>query len=329
MGRVRHRQGLAAHPARRRDGLLGHHPATGPGRPPHAPQHDDGVIDVHEEEPAEGQVHGLGQQQVLAGLGDGDHLGVGRRGGGGRVARSGIAVDRVHPAVATHDLGQGHAHVPAAGAHVHATPSLAEPQPVQGRGQGSPVDVVAEAQLDHGPGRFRIQRPARMARAMASPAPDRAGKSADTCPSPGAPAACTAVVEDGMVDAGTLTAVMGGAVVVVVVTRVAGGRLTVLEVAEAVVVPGPGAVVAGRAVVLGAGTVGVVVAWGLVVVVPATCASAGPAPPPSAAAPTTTAKANSAFATAPAGVITAATARRDPGTSPAWPMEGVTQGPGG
>jgi hypothetical protein len=74
-----------------------------------------------------------------------------------------------------------------------------------------------------------------------------------------------------MVDAGTVTAVMGGAVVVVVVGRVTGGRLTVVEVAgAAVVLAGAVVVGAGLAVVLGPGREVGVVAWGLDVVVAAT-----------------------------------------------------------
>ena len=45
----------------------------------HPGQHHGRIDHVQEQEPAEGQVDRLGQPEVLAGLGDGQHLAVGRR----------------------------------------------------------------------------------------------------------------------------------------------------------------------------------------------------------------------------------------------------------
>ena len=62
---------------------------------------------------------------------------------GHRVPGGRVAVDGVDAAVAADDLGQGDGDVAPAGAHVHTPPALAEPQPVEGRGEGPPVDIVA------------------------------------------------------------------------------------------------------------------------------------------------------------------------------------------
>ena len=99
---------------------------------------------MDEQESAEGQVDRLGQQEVLAGLGDGEHLaeGGGRR--GDLVAGARVAVDRVHAAVVADDLGQGHRHVPTTGAHVDAAPSGADAESLECSGQRPPVDVVTQ-----------------------------------------------------------------------------------------------------------------------------------------------------------------------------------------
>ncbi len=99
---------------------------------------------VQQQEATEGQVHLLGQDQVLPGLGQGDDLGVGRRGACHLVAGAGVAVDGVDPSLASDHLGQGHRDVPASGANVEAAPARAQPQPRQGGGQGAAVDVVAQ-----------------------------------------------------------------------------------------------------------------------------------------------------------------------------------------
>ena len=84
---------------------------------------------VEQQEAAEGQVDRLGQGEVLAGLGEGDHLGRAAAGGGRGhlVAGARVAVDGVDPPVAADDLGQGHRHVAAAGADVDAAPALPRP----------------------------------------------------------------------------------------------------------------------------------------------------------------------------------------------------------
>ncbi len=65
----------------------------------------DGSYDVEEEKPAKGKVHGLGEKEVLAGLGDGDHLAEAGGGLGHLVARQRVAVDGIDPTVPTDDLG--------------------------------------------------------------------------------------------------------------------------------------------------------------------------------------------------------------------------------
>src|SRR5206468_11046898 len=116
----------------------------------HATQYEHRVGHVHQNEAAEGQVHWLRQEQVLARLGDGHHLGVRGRGPRHLVTSRRVAVDGVDAAVPADDFCQGDADVAAAGAHVDALPSLAQSQPVESRGERTPVDVVAQAQLDHG-----------------------------------------------------------------------------------------------------------------------------------------------------------------------------------
>ena len=138
----------------------------------HAPQHDHGGVDhVQEEEPAEGQVDRLGQAQVLAGLGDGQHLAVGGRRRGHLVPGGRVGVDGVDAAVVADDLGQGDRHVAPAGADVDAGPARADPQPVEGGGQGPPVDVVPQAAQFHRPhvtGSLRCRR-LRADRALGAP----------------------------------------------------------------------------------------------------------------------------------------------------------------
>ena len=99
---------------------------------------------MEQEEAAEGEVDRLGEDQVLAGLGDGQHLAV--RGGrlGHQVPGAGVAVDGVDPPVAADHLGQGHRDVAPAGAHIDAPPTRADAQPLQGGGQRPAVDVVAQ-----------------------------------------------------------------------------------------------------------------------------------------------------------------------------------------
>ena len=99
---------------------------------------------VEQQEAAERQVDLLGEGEVLAGLGERDHLRVGRRGACDLVARQRVAVDGVDAAVAADHLGQRHRHVAAAGAHVDTAPARPEPEAQQRRGQGAPVDVVAQ-----------------------------------------------------------------------------------------------------------------------------------------------------------------------------------------
>jgi hypothetical protein len=124
--------------------------------------------------------------------------------------------------------------------------------------------------------------------------------------------------------------VMGGAVVVVVVTRVTGGRLTVLEVpGPAVVLAGAVVVGVGLPVVLGPGREVGVVAWGLDVVVAATCASAGRNPQAAVAPPTARARANRLLVAAPTGRPAGDGARRLGVTSPAWPTDSVVPGADG
>ena len=89
--------------------------------------------------------------EVLAGLGEREHLTVGRRGPGGLVPGERIAVHRVDPPVPPDDLGQGDGDVATAGAHVDTSPSRPEPEAIQRRGQGAAVDVVAEP-IIHSPG---------------------------------------------------------------------------------------------------------------------------------------------------------------------------------
>ncbi len=107
------------------------------------------VDHVQQQEAAERQVDRLGQAQVLAGLGDGQHLAVGGGGRGHLVPGRRVGVDGVDPAVVADDLGQGDRHVAPAGAHVDTGPARSDPQPVEGGGERSPVDVVAQASQFH------------------------------------------------------------------------------------------------------------------------------------------------------------------------------------
>jgi len=86
---------------------------------------------------------------------------------------------------------------------------------------------------------------------------------------------------------------------------------------------------AGLAVVPGPGREVGVVAWGLDVVVAATCASAGRNPQAAVAPPTTTARANRALLAAPTRRPAGGGARRLGVTSPAWPTDSVVQGADG
>ena len=72
-----------------------------------------------------------------------------RRTSGDDVPRARVAVDRVDATIAADDLGQGDADVASARADVDAGPPLAQSQPVERGGQRPPVDVVAQAELDH------------------------------------------------------------------------------------------------------------------------------------------------------------------------------------
>ncbi len=118
-------------------------PAAVPHGGRHGADDHDRVEHVHQEEAAERQVHLLGQRQVLAGLGEGDHLGVGRRGAGDLVARQRVAVHRVHTAVPADHLGQRDRHVTTTRADVDTAPAGTEAESLEGGGQWSAVHVVA------------------------------------------------------------------------------------------------------------------------------------------------------------------------------------------
>ena len=108
---------------------------------------------MHEQEAAEGQVDRFGQEQVLAGLGDGEHLAERGRRRGDLVTGARIAVDGVDASFVAHDLGEGHRHVPTTGADVDAAPPRRHGETLEGRGQGAPIDVVAQG-VRHGPRRY-------------------------------------------------------------------------------------------------------------------------------------------------------------------------------
>jgi hypothetical protein len=74
-----------------------------------------------------------------------------RRRLGDLVAGHRVAVDGVHPTVPPDDLGQGDRDVASARTDVHAGPTRADPQAVQGGGQRSPVDVVSQSPKLHMP----------------------------------------------------------------------------------------------------------------------------------------------------------------------------------
>ncbi len=85
MAGIGHRERMPVDPSRRRDRLLGHHPAAGPHRAGHAHQDGERVDDVEQDEPAEREIDRLGQREVFARLGERQHLGVG---GGGAATSS-------------------------------------------------------------------------------------------------------------------------------------------------------------------------------------------------------------------------------------------------
>jgi len=125
-------------------GFLGHHPPAGPHGLFHPGQDDGRLDDMHEQEPTECQVDRLGQQKVFTRLGDGQDLAEGRRRRSGLVACGRVAVDGVDTSVAAHDLGQSHRDVASAGADVDASPPRADPQALEGGGEGAAVDVVTQ-----------------------------------------------------------------------------------------------------------------------------------------------------------------------------------------
>ena len=96
----------------------------------HHAHHVDRLEHVEQQEAAEGEVDLLGQREVLAGLGQRDHLRVRGRGARHLVAGQRVAVDGVDAPVAADHLGQGHRDVAAAGADVGAPPPRLEAQPL-------------------------------------------------------------------------------------------------------------------------------------------------------------------------------------------------------
>src|SRR6185437_11698089 len=89
--------------------------------------------------------------QVLAGLGQCDHLCVGSRRTSDLVPGRRVAVDGVDAAVAPDHLGQGDRDVAAARADVGTAPALAQAEAEQRGFQWPAVDVVAQAlELTHG-----------------------------------------------------------------------------------------------------------------------------------------------------------------------------------
>ena len=110
----------------------------------------EGSMDVEEQEAAERQIDLFGEDQVLSRLGERDDLGVGRRRPGHLVTRPGVAVHGVDPALPTHHFGQGDRDVATPGSHVEAAPARPQAETLQGCGQRTAVDVVAQTrELTH------------------------------------------------------------------------------------------------------------------------------------------------------------------------------------
>ena len=99
---------------------------------------------MQEQEAAEGEVHGLGERQLLGGLGEGEHLAEARGPRGHLVARSRVEVHGVDAAGLAHDLREGHGHPALASTNVNAGPTRAELEALEGREQWAVVDVVAQ-----------------------------------------------------------------------------------------------------------------------------------------------------------------------------------------
>ena len=106
---------------------------------------------MEEQETAERQIDLFGEDQVLSRLGERYDLGVGCGRAGHLVAGPWVTVHGVDPAITSHHFGQGDRDVAPACSYVEAAPARPQAEPVQGRGQRTPVDVVAEAgELTHG-----------------------------------------------------------------------------------------------------------------------------------------------------------------------------------
>ncbi len=108
---------------------------------------------MHQQEAAERQIDGFGKEQILSGLGDGEHLTERGRCRGDLVPSARIAVDCVDASFVAHDLGECHRHVPATGADVDAPPPGCHGETLERRCQGAPIDVVAQG-VRHGPRRY-------------------------------------------------------------------------------------------------------------------------------------------------------------------------------
>lgn len=82
------------------------------------------LFDVHQEKSAKGEVHGLGKREVFTCLGDRNDLSLpsGSRARSDKISSSRVAVDRVNPAVASYERGEGCGYVSRSGADIDAPP---------------------------------------------------------------------------------------------------------------------------------------------------------------------------------------------------------------
>lgn len=114
---------------------------------------------MQEQETAVGEVDALGQDEVLSGLGDGHDLGTpggsSRRGDG--VAPLRVAVYGVDAPLSPDELGEGHRHVTGSRPDVDAAPAGLESEALEGGGEGTPVDVVAQPEFGHRDDGNRLQ----------------------------------------------------------------------------------------------------------------------------------------------------------------------------
>jgi hypothetical protein len=106
---------------------------------------------MEEEKTAEGEIHGLGEEEILTRLGKRDYLCLtrGRCGLGHDVTCEWVGVYCVDTAARSHHRGQRYGDISRSRPDIYAAPALAKAEPSKRSGEWTTIDIVSQSQFAH------------------------------------------------------------------------------------------------------------------------------------------------------------------------------------